>query len=136
MEVIETDFVPIEPYTTDSLAIAIGQRYSIIVETDQPVDNYWIRTTPVQGCSSNHTPVDVRTGILRYEGAPSNLPTTTMQPNINFTCEDEPLASLKPIVRWEVGSSPSNNVTDSTYEVGLQQSRGFARWTIGENPLL
>ncbi|KAL1966153.1 hypothetical protein VTN77DRAFT_4705 [Rasamsonia byssochlamydoides] len=136
LQVISTDFVPIEPYWTDSLSIAIGQRYSVIIETNQTVDNYWIRTVPPQNCSSNGTIQDGLTGILRYEGAPTTtLPTTSTQPGISYACEDEPLASLKPVVRWEVGSSPANNVTDSTYEVGLQESRGARRWTIGERPL-
>ncbi|KAL1985427.1 hypothetical protein VTN96DRAFT_7870 [Rasamsonia emersonii] len=136
LKVVETDFVPIEPYVTNSLSIAIGQRYSVIIETNQTVDNYWIRTVPVQACSSNKTTLTGLTGILRYEGAPTALPTTTTQQGISYVCEDEPLASLKPIVRWEVGSSPANNVTDSTYEVGQQIGRdGVLRWTIGEKPM-
>jgi Multicopper oxidase len=113
----------------------IGQRYSFIIETDQKVDNYWIRTDPSPQCSQNRSVVDGRTGILRYQGAPSVNPTTTAQPNLNFSCTDEPSESLKPIVKWEVDRTPANNVTADTYEVGLQQSRGFLRWAIGEVPL-
>lgn len=117
--------------------IASGQRYSVIIETNQPVDNYWIRTVPVETCSSNATFQDGLTGILRYEGAPTATATTITQPGISYACEDEPMASLKPIVRWEVGSSPANNVTDSTYEVGQQKGNdGVLRWTIGEKPML
>ncbi|KAH8690323.1 Cupredoxin [Talaromyces proteolyticus] len=123
LKVISADFVPIEPYTTEYLSIAIN--------------NYWIRTVPVKSCSSNYTEFDNRTGILHYENSPeAQKPKTSAQLSINFTCEDEPLESLKPVVRWEIGSSPANNITESTYEVGLQESRGALRWVIGRSPLL
>jgi FtsP/CotA-like multicopper oxidase with cupredoxin domain len=40
MTIIETDGVATNPLTVDSLQIFVGQRYSIIVEANQTVDNY------------------------------------------------------------------------------------------------
>lgn len=72
-QVVATDLVAIEPYTTTSLSIGIGrhillppkshqvdsftdvyltgQRYTIIVEADQVPSNYWIRTHPATSCN-------------------------------------------------------------------------------------
>ena len=48
------DGVSHEPLTGDYVDIAAGQRYSVIIEANQPVDNYWI-TAPatVRTASSN-----------------------------------------------------------------------------------
>lgn len=42
--VIEADGENYQPNLTNQLLIHPGQRYSIILKADQPVDNYWIRT--------------------------------------------------------------------------------------------
>ncbi|KAL1847322.1 hypothetical protein Plec18170_008670 [Paecilomyces lecythidis] len=135
LQVITTDFVPIEPYWTNSISIGIGQRYSIIVDANQTAGNYWMRTTPVANCSGNGTIPDDRTGILRYSGVPNTNPTTSIQQGLTFACKDEPPEKLKPVVRWEVGTNPANNVIDSTYEVGTVFSRNATRWAIGEKSL-
>lgn len=134
-QVISTDFVPIEPYHATTLNIAIGQRYSIIVDMDQAVDNYWMRTWPISACSSNNSIIDERTGILRYKGAPTTLPTTTSTEVVPALCSDEASEKLKPIVKWEVGTTPANNVTEDTFEIDLVPSRGFNRWEVGRRPL-
>ena len=40
MTVIEADGVETEPVVVDSLVIFAGQRYSVVVEANQPVANY------------------------------------------------------------------------------------------------
>lgn len=94
-----------------------------------------MRTTPVSNCSGNGTIPDDRTGILRYQGAPNTKPTTSIQSGLTFACQDEPPEKLKPVVRWEVGTNPANNVIDSTYEVGTVFSRNATRWAIGEKSM-
>jgi FtsP/CotA-like multicopper oxidase with cupredoxin domain len=44
------DFIPVEPYTTDVVTLAIGQRTDIVVEaTGKPGDSYWMRSQLAQG---------------------------------------------------------------------------------------
>ncbi|KAL2012820.1 hypothetical protein VTN00DRAFT_345 [Thermoascus crustaceus] len=135
LKVISTDFVPIEPYVTNSLSIGIGQRYSVILETNQTTGNHWIRTEPTTDNCNQTTTQIYETGILRYQGAPNQDPTSTKNPGVPSKCVDEPAESLKPIVRWEVGSYPANDVDKSTFEVGQEYSRKAQRWTIGAKPL-
>lgn len=59
----------------DSIQIFVGQRYSIILNTNQPISNYWIRALPNSG---NQTfDGGINSAILRYWGAPIVDPTTS-----------------------------------------------------------
>jgi iron transport multicopper oxidase len=40
MKLIEADGVEHQPHTVDSLTIFPGQRYSVVVQANQPVGNY------------------------------------------------------------------------------------------------
>ncbi|KAI5203887.1 hypothetical protein E4T39_03894 [Aureobasidium subglaciale] len=115
--VISTDFVPIEPYETTVLSINIGQRYEIIVEADQDVGDYFLRFDNQNACASTINSDDIR-GIIHYAGSPGLTPTSTAHTyprkdngvgGILGTCEDEPLASLVPVLKKTV-SSPRETV--------------------------
>ncbi|KAI1438510.1 multicopper oxidase [Xylaria sp. CBS 124048] len=143
MTVIANDLVPVEPLTVESLVIDIGQRYDVIVEANQPAQDYWIRTTPATGCSgfSTTNPPDNRTGILRYNARSTALPATKQQAGLDFTCRDVSPALLNPVVPW---MHPQNNVTKDTFHVGLQNETDlalgppgfpYAHWFMGDQPL-
>ncbi|KAH6644992.1 Cupredoxin [Truncatella angustata] len=86
--VIGTDFVPVSTATTDNIFLAVGQRYDILIDADQKVDNYWFNvtmfSTSLCGTSVNPHPAS----IFRYAGASNALPTNvgTVPPNAN--CQD------------------------------------------------
>jgi len=65
----------------DQLQIFAAQRYSVVLEANQPVDNYWIRALP----STANATYDggLNTAILRYVGASEVDPTT-----VNTTAEN------------------------------------------------
>ncbi|EGD99751.1 multicopper oxidase [Trichophyton tonsurans CBS 112818] len=72
-QVVGSDFVPIEPYVTDHIAVGTGQRYHIILEglsEEEARKNgrYWVRTTPAKGCSkfAPGRGTDDRTGVIYY----------------------------------------------------------------------
>ncbi|XP_027207469.2 uncharacterized protein [Penaeus vannamei] len=68
---VATDGSEIVPYATDSLVIYSGERFDVVLEADQPVDNYWIRFTGLIDCEPFES---VQGAILRYEGAPEEEP--------------------------------------------------------------
>ncbi|KAG6831709.1 hypothetical protein H0H87_004366 [Tephrocybe sp. NHM501043] len=76
MTVIETDGQYTHPLHVDSLWVYAGQRYSVIVKADQPINNYWIRADPM--ATRGHAGFDNgrNSGILRYIGAKEEDPTT------------------------------------------------------------
>ena len=50
MKVIAVDFIPIEPYTTNVVTLAVGQRSDVIIEaTGNPSDTFWMRSQLAQG---------------------------------------------------------------------------------------
>ena len=71
--IIEADGVNTEKLVADSIHIFTGQRYSIILEANQTIGNYWIRAQPVDTMVID----GINMAILRYDTAHSNEPTTT-----------------------------------------------------------
>lgn len=135
LKVIANDFVPINPYTTDSVEITIGQRYDIIVEANAPPAPYWIRGGFKAKCGPNLNPLDM-TGILRYANTYYNataLPTnnTTVVPSTH--CMDEPAASLVPRLALDVG-----RISDTTFESlnSTTSPDGAFLWTLNTSSLL
>ncbi|KAJ4418280.1 hypothetical protein N0V82_005671 [Gnomoniopsis sp. IMI 355080] len=112
MTVIATDFVPIVPYTTDVVNIAIGQRYDVIVTANAPADNYWLRAIAQTACSDNANPDNIR-GIIRYAGNTDSTadPTSTVTASAAVDeCVDEPVESLVPYLK--IDASDSADETD------------------------
>ncbi|KXN88347.1 Laccase-2 [Leucoagaricus sp. SymC.cos] len=80
MTIIEADGQPVKPLTVNEIEILAGQRYSVVVETNQPVGNYWINA-PFVGGDPTRNPNQNATlsrAILRYAGAPDADPETPM----------------------------------------------------------
>jgi len=102
LTVISNDFVPIQPYTTKELTIAIGQRYEVVVEASQPVENYFLRAIAATDCGTNlNDGLGTANGVISYAGADSSLPATTSV-NHTTTCFDETAAGLIPVVQKSV----------------------------------
>ncbi|OAA80248.1 Multicopper oxidase, type 3 [Akanthomyces lecanii RCEF 1005] len=125
MTVIAADFVPIVPYQTTVLDIAMGQRYDIVVEADQAslASNFWMRAIPQSSCSSNANADDIR-GIMYY-GTEPNTPSTTCY-DYKDACVDEPMARLVPNLHLDAGEQDHSD--DEV--VGLNRAEGVFLWTM------
>ncbi|KAF8929631.1 hypothetical protein BGZ58_008804 [Dissophora ornata] len=127
LQVIEADGTNLNPFMVDSLPINAGQRYSVIVASNQDVHNYWIRaemgTTCLPPTLTNLDPVIL--GEVRYQGAGAATPTTQgrfvptppqkgqpMQVNPAFTeaCADLDLNLLHPLDPQPVLEPITNSV--------------------------
>ncbi|EUC56627.1 oxidorectuctase, putative [Rhizoctonia solani AG-3 Rhs1AP] len=96
LTVIEADGIPHEPLVVDSFQIYAGQRYSVIVETNQTAANYWIRapmTVAGAGTNANLDPTNVF-AVLHYNGAPNAEPTTEQGTAIGTALVEENLHAL------------------------------------------
>jgi len=78
--VIEADGALTEPLVVDQLQIFAGQRYSVVVVADKPVDNYWIRSLPSNSATTGFDG-GVNSAILRYMGASVADPITNNTPS-------------------------------------------------------
>ena len=70
LTVIAADGALTKPQEVDSLIMAVGERYDVIVHAKQPVANYWIRANTLE--SDNDHGVKA---ILKYKGAGNEEPT-------------------------------------------------------------
>lgn len=99
MQVIAADFVPINPVWTDSIVLAIGQRYDVLVRAEQSVGNYWMRAGAEVACGA--FPVPPAQSIVRYQGAPATNPTTSSTVT-SSGCNDPGI--LVPVVPNDAGN--------------------------------
>lgn len=105
LTVIAADFVPIVPYTAESIILAPGRRYDVIVEADQPVGNYWMRAIYQTGCNLLNIENNDIKGIIRYEGSRLEDPQTQQWDSIPNDCGDEPASKVVPYVNKDVGKA-------------------------------
>nr|BCO16709.1 laccase [Chiromantes haematocheir] len=81
LTIIATDGDPIIPFTADSFVIYSGERFDVVLEANQPVDNYWIRVNGLVDCSQLEC---VQGAVLRYEGAPIQDPVLNITYNPSY----------------------------------------------------
>jgi hypothetical protein len=81
LTIIEVDGVSTEPLVVNEIQIYAGQRYSFILQANQPVGNYWIRSNPNLGTVGFDG--GLNSAILRYRGSNATAdPTTNQTTNI------------------------------------------------------
>lgn len=130
--------MPIKPYTTNCLFIAIGQRYQVVVianPRNESVDgNYWIRTRVADGCGSV-LQEDERTGVVRYNASSRAAPTTHNHHH-HVDCADEPFASIQPVRNWNV-SDLQNDINNFAFDADISTiaTHGAFRWDLTDTLL-
>ncbi|EXJ80094.1 hypothetical protein A1O3_08380 [Capronia epimyces CBS 606.96] len=123
MTVIAADFVPIVPYKTQTLNIANGQRYDVVVEMDQTPSAYFVRAVIQTQCPSGgaNSGLGLANAIIAYEGSNSTATPVSQTPITSDTaniCQDEPLESLVPYLQKPAGTSTSFQSSASTVPAG------------------
>ncbi|KAK8035117.1 multicopper oxidase [Apiospora rasikravindrae] len=131
LQVIATDLVPIKPFNTSVLSIAMGQRYDIIVQANQQAagKSFWMRAKPQSTCSKN-TNADNIKGILYY-GDSTAVPTTSSY-TYPDNCDDMPASQLVPHVAKNVGSSTYEQVHNVSISKNDQK---LWRWYLNSTSL-
>ena len=143
-DVVQTDLVPVEPYTTNSIVVHIGQRYNIVVQAKEKSEigdgNFWIRTTTCYSKSIQHGPGDdwMKTGIVRYNNQSTDDPTDRTSKPWPFSqiCDDEPLGNIHPKHKWTVGPSKNSITQGENIGVNLNKNGDYIHasflWNIKE----
>jgi len=74
LTIIGVEGTDVYPLVVDQIQIFAGQRYSFVLNANQPINNYWIRALP----NSDNATTDngFNSAILRYAGAYASNPTT------------------------------------------------------------
>lgn len=132
--VMTADFVPIKPYVADQVTLAIGQRYDVVIEANQTVNNYWFRVGYGTACGDNEIlKSNIQLGaILSYTGAPSGNPTTTGVA-LRTACVDEDRFKLVPFVPNTVPSSAVGTAGKIDLKLG---AGNVVRWLLDGSPMI
>ncbi|KAI1121075.1 putative extracellular dihydrogeodin oxidase/laccase [Nemania abortiva] len=134
MQVIAMDFVPIVPYSTDILAIAMGQRYDIIVTANATADNYWMRAIAQTTCSNNENPDNIK-GIIRYDSTSTDDPTSTAWDSAaDDDCDDEDMSLLVPYLAVDATDAPSG--TEDDFTVAITTGSTGVLWEMGSTSMV
>ncbi|KAJ3785065.1 Cu-oxidase-domain-containing protein [Lentinula aff. detonsa] len=127
LTVIETDGTPTTPMTVNEIEMLAGQRYSVVLEANQPVDNYWINAPYTGGSPANNLNQNatLARAILRYQGAPDADPSAPMslgpaESELNALVE----ANLRPLIA-QAAPEPDINIT-----LNLVVTAGRAQWNV------
>ncbi|KAG1814195.1 laccase [Suillus variegatus] len=132
LTVIETDGILTEPLLVDSLRIFAGQRYSVILTTDKPVNNYWLRALP----STTGSTFDggLNCAILRYRGAPAADPAT------DYTDSTMPMleTNLHPLINPGAAGIPEYGKADINLNLVVDNIGGlfFINGAVYEPPIV
>ena len=120
MTVIQTDFIPVDPLTTDTVFLGTGQRVDVVINATEAIGSYWMNVTLYEEnpCGKSRNPFPA--AIVRYEGADDDkLPTKDGERPANTGCKDS--LDYSPVLERDVPLDlfvPSGaNTMDVTFEV-------------------
>ncbi|KAG8735837.1 laccase [Ceratobasidium sp. 414] len=128
LTIIEADGIAHHPLVVDSLDLYAGQRYSVILEANQTVANYWVRAPMTVANAANNANLDATNvfAVLRYAGAPNAEPTTEPGTAIGTPLVEENLhALINPGAPG--GSGPADVVVNLT--IGRTTINGLPAFT-------
>ncbi|PPQ94072.1 hypothetical protein CVT25_009741 [Psilocybe cyanescens] len=123
LTIIEVDSENVQPLVVDEIQIFVGQRYSFILSTSNPIANYWIRALPNLGTVGFDG--GINSAILRYRGAPNADPITTSTTSV-------PLleTNLHPLVNPAAPGVPSRGAADVSLNLNIAFNISTLKFTV------
>ncbi|RBA16773.1 hypothetical protein FPRO05_01497 [Fusarium proliferatum] len=132
LKVIAVDFVSVEPYETDHISLAIGERMDILVTANQAsrASSFWLRAIPQLDCTRNVNPQNAL-GIVSY-ALNSTTPTTKGRKHEDH-CQDEPYESIVPVVPRNVGPPEMEVIQNANRS---WNSDGIIKWALNSTTMI
>ncbi|OJD31182.1 laccase-1 precursor [Diplodia corticola] len=132
MTVIANDFVAIEPYQTNVVTLAAGQRSDVLVTANMSTNGaYWMRSTIASSDSCAFSKQPTALAAIYYDGAnnTNTRPNTTAWP-LPGTCDNDPLDQTVPLYPIPADPHPSTTLeTDFSFTVN---ATGHPVWTVND----
>ncbi|KAF9164890.1 laccase [Actinomortierella ambigua] len=130
LTVIEVDGVSVLPLVVDKLRIDVGQRYSVVLNADQQINNYWMRAEMDTTCFSDPGKVDpLVLGILRYAGALAINPLVDPKTPVSAKLPLDQ-AALHPLFPVPTPGAPEAGGADFRAVLDLAYDDATFRWTV------
>ena len=113
MTVIANDFVPVQPYSTNSVTLAVGQRTDVLIKgQSDPSASYFMRSTMV--CSITSQPNSL--GAIYYPQANTNSTPTSTAAVVPQQCTNDDLSKTVPFYPFGAVANPATTIQlDVTY---------------------
>uniref|UniRef100_A0A8H8CKY3 Laccase n=1 Tax=Psilocybe cubensis TaxID=181762 RepID=A0A8H8CKY3_PSICU len=124
LTIIEVDGISHVPHTVGGFDIYVAQRYSVVLNANKPVANYWIRAPMTLQHSSDNENLDTRNvfAVLHYIGAPDAEPTTQADQGAQNLLQEYQLAALiNPGAPG--GSAPADRSIDLDFSMEVKNGR-------------
>ncbi|KAJ9478570.1 putative Iron transport multicopper oxidase FET5 (putative) [Pseudozyma hubeiensis] len=127
MTVIEADGTEVEPVVVQSLNVMVAQRYSVIIETDQPVGAYAVRAEVLDDMFAYENPfLDMNQyAIMRYEGVSASTPPMANPANTSLVNVTESLSISQLIPITPMDAPASNMTTKLVVNFGLDSDSNW-----------
>ncbi|KDR65767.1 hypothetical protein GALMADRAFT_260110 [Galerina marginata CBS 339.88] len=131
LTIIEVDGINHVAHTVGGFDIYVAQRYSVVLDANQPVANYWIRGPMTLQHSSDNNNLDTNNvyAVLHYAGAPNAEPTTQADQSVQNLLEEYQLAALEN-PGAPGGSAPADRWIDLNF--GMEVKNGRLMWEIND----
>jgi FtsP/CotA-like multicopper oxidase with cupredoxin domain len=127
--VVAADFVPVKPYRTNQVSLAVGQRVDVIIDANATASNYWMRVGTGNGCDGPNANVANVRAVFSYNSTDDSNPTSTAGP-LDTGCADD---VFEPYTHDEIPSA-----TPEELEMGFLAAGGntsFIKWTVNASSL-
>nr|OQO27865.1 hypothetical protein B0A51_04834 [Rachicladosporium sp. CCFEE 5018] len=127
--VISIDYVPVVPYTTNTITLAVGQRTDVLVTANNnSAKSYYMRTTTTGGDACGQSSAKEALAVVYYSSADTTtFPAYTSPATPAKDCASDPLPSLVPSYPLKPSSNPYQQ--DLTLSLG-RNSTGNFEWQI------
>ena len=119
-------------YLTDGCT-KLGQRYDVIIDANQPVQNYWLRVGTGGGACDgpNANDANIRS-IFHYNGANSGNPTNSTGSTLPTGCYDE--TNIVPVVETSVPRDLPKKLALTFTQTAAKNN--LVQWNIDGSPIL
>ncbi|APA07098.1 hypothetical protein SS1G_04196 [Sclerotinia sclerotiorum 1980 UF-70] len=128
--VIANDFVPIKPYTTNVVTLAVGQRADVLVTANAGRSNsaFWMRSSISTICSTAKQPNAL--AAIYYDRADTSKPPTSTAWNAPDpgTCTNDDLTITEPYYSLAAGTPSTTKNLDINFYVN---ETGTLLWELG-----
>ena len=135
MTVIANDFIPVQPYETSIVTLAVGQRSDVVVEaTGSPTDIVWMRSEIASGDCTDPANQPNALAVIYYEHANTTaapLQNSTSQTNDTTPpCANDPLSQTIP--SYPIPANSPSTTVDMAIDVAVNAT-GHVVWTINNS---
>lgn len=133
MQVMTSDFVPVVPFYTEWILLAIGQRYDVVIHANQTAGNYWFRANAAADCLSGNKLNGL--AVWTYDSVQEADPTSTSYDEPNQCVEPTNLAPYwkQPVPSVALESNLNVNLTGTQFV--NEQGRTIVGWALNTSSM-